>query len=112
MNVPQRTKIFLYSAIARPGNSGGPIIAHDGRVIGIVVEHSMETSSSDPDGAASAEQRQPSTDADRSDIAPFYRGIPTSEILRALRNLDARDSDNELHLEALIKFEDPLHLGG
>lgn len=27
---------FLFSAIARPGNSGGPIVAADGRVLGIV----------------------------------------------------------------------------
>lgn len=29
---------FLYSAIARPGNSGGPIIARTGHVLGIVTE--------------------------------------------------------------------------
>lgn len=29
---------FLYSAIARPGNSGGPIIASSGHVLGIVTE--------------------------------------------------------------------------
>ncbi|MFE3003101.1 trypsin-like peptidase domain-containing protein [Nocardia sp. NPDC059246] len=27
---------FLFSATPRPGNSGGPIVAQDGRVIGIV----------------------------------------------------------------------------
>nr|WP_237394420.1 serine protease [Mycobacterium intracellulare] len=40
---PPRQKTFLYSAIARPGNSGGPIVAHDGRVIGLVVEDCSPT---------------------------------------------------------------------
>lgn len=43
--IPGRQKIFLYSAIARPGNSGGPIVAQDGRVIGLVVEDSAEAPS-------------------------------------------------------------------
>ncbi|MFE3281420.1 trypsin-like peptidase domain-containing protein [Nocardia sp. NPDC059239] len=29
-------KYFLFSATPLPGNSGGPIVAQDGRVIGIV----------------------------------------------------------------------------
>ncbi|MDM4141919.1 serine protease [Mycobacterium sp. FLAC0960] len=66
--IPDQQKIFLYSAIARPGNSGGPIVAQDGRVIGIVVEDSAERSSTDSEPAG----------------APFYRGIPSSEVIRAL----------------------------
>jgi S1-C subfamily serine protease len=31
-------EVFLYSAIARPGNSGGPIIAKSGQILGIVTE--------------------------------------------------------------------------
>ncbi|WP_158219532.1 serine protease [Synechococcus sp. BO 8801] len=31
-------EVFLYSAIARPGNSGGPIISASGHVLGIVTE--------------------------------------------------------------------------
>jgi hypothetical protein len=50
-DTPDRTKMFLYSAIARPGNSGGPIVAHDGRVIGIVVQDSSLTSSSGENSA-------------------------------------------------------------
>lgn len=70
--IPDRQKIFLYSAIARPGNSGGPIVAQDGRVIGLVVEDSA--------GA-------PSTGTGPN-AAPFYRGIPSSEVIRALDELD------------------------
>jgi S1-C subfamily serine protease len=70
--IPDRQKIFLYSAIARPGNSGGPIVAQDGRVIGLVVEDSAESQSTDAGPAA----------------APFYRGIPSSEVIRALDDID------------------------
>jgi S1-C subfamily serine protease len=70
--IPDRQKIFLYSAIARPGNSGGPIVAQDGRVIGLVVEDSTES---------------PSTDAGPGGV-PFYRGIPSNEVIRALDELD------------------------
>lgn len=69
--IPDRQKIFLYSAIARPGNSGGPIVAQDGRVIGLVVEDSAES---------------PSTGTGPATV-PFYRGIPSSEVIRALDEL-------------------------
>ena len=69
---PGRKKVFLYSAIARPGNSGGPIVADDGRVIGLVVEDSAEAPSSGDGGPSSA---------------PFYIGIPSSEVIRTLSEL-------------------------
>lgn len=34
----QDAEVFLYSAIARPGNSGGPVVAADGHVVGIVTQ--------------------------------------------------------------------------
>ena len=93
-----RQKTFLYSAIARPGNSGGPIVAHDGRVIGLVVEDSLHTSRA---GAAGYEPPSPATPEERIDRlggevkdlkakvhAPsFYHGIPSSEVIRALDEL-------------------------
>ncbi|OBF72670.1 hypothetical protein A9X06_28140 [Mycobacterium sp. 852002-51759_SCH5129042] len=75
MMTPDRDPAFLYSAIARPGNSGRPIVAADGRVIGLVVEDSADTLSSD--GAPVS--------------APFYRGIPSGQILRALNELGFTD---------------------
>jgi hypothetical protein len=52
----RREPMFLYSAIARPGNSGGPIVAADGRVIGLVVEDSLFTGSAK---AADSEKTRP-----------------------------------------------------
>jgi S1-C subfamily serine protease len=71
-----RHKIFLTSAIERPGNSGGPIVAQDGRVVGLVVDHTMSGASG--------------TGADHAGgdgTPPFYRGIPASEVVRAIEEL-------------------------
>ena len=72
----QDEQFFLYSAIARPGNSGGPIVAQDGRVVGLVT-HDL------PDA--------------KQEASPFYRGVPAGEIRRALSDLGAGD---------LIRWED------
>jgi len=72
----QDEQFFLYSAIARPGDSGGPIVAQDGRVVGLVT-HDL------PDAKQKA--------------SPFYRGVPAGEIRRALSDLGAGD---------LIRWED------
>ena len=77
--LPSRPKIFLYSAITRPGNSGGPIVADDGRVIGLVVEDSTEPESSDPEAISGGNLLS---------SGQFYRGIPTSEVVRALRKIN------------------------
>jgi S1-C subfamily serine protease len=55
---------FYYSAIARPGNSGGPIIAQDGRVVGLVSDSTF--------------------DKGKPGVERFYRGVPTRQIVRAL----------------------------
>jgi S1-C subfamily serine protease len=59
--------VFLYSAIARPGNSGGPIISLTGNVVGMVTEELKE----ETDDPASS----------------FYAGIPASEIAAAVSEL-------------------------
>ncbi len=59
--------LFTYSAIARPGNSGGPIVGEHGSVVGIVSRALAE----DASGAGT----------------PFYSGVGTSEIESAAREL-------------------------
>ncbi len=61
--------VFLYSAIARPGNSGGPLISETGCVVGIVTEELLE------DGKAFR--------------MPFHAGIETMDVLKALEDLGA-----------------------
>ena len=75
---PQRPSL-LFSAIARPGNSGGPVVAHDGRVVGLVEQHSQEGVSG--------------TAAEIGfDEAPlFYRGIPANEVVRGIGQLGFAD---------------------
>jgi len=60
-------QFFLYSSVTRPGNSGGPIVAQDGRVVGIVAHAPF--------------------DQGRAGDIPFYRGVPTREIVRALTDI-------------------------
>ncbi|EFG78472.1 trypsin [Mycobacterium parascrofulaceum ATCC BAA-614] len=56
-------EFFVYSATTRPGNSGGPIVAQDGRVIGLVAHDVL---------------------AEGSSADSFYRGIPGHVIVDAL----------------------------
>lgn len=58
----------LFSAIARPGNSGGPVVAMDGRVVGIVTR-SLERQKEDADSMAPM---------------PFFAAIPSRVIATAL----------------------------
>ena len=61
------TTVFLYSATARPGNSGGPIISETGHVVGIVTKELSEKSEHFP--------------------MPFHAGIKTNEIIQAVKDL-------------------------
>ncbi len=58
---------LLFSAIARPGNSGGPVVSEKGSILGIV---SQEISHQD------------------TPVFPFYSAVPTSEIIKALNDLN------------------------
>ncbi|EHB53783.1 hypothetical protein MycrhDRAFT_4246 [Mycolicibacterium rhodesiae JS60] len=95
-----RQKIFLYSAIARPGNSGGPIVAHDGCVIGLVVETSSASANSSvarshsltqsPEGRVGELERKVENLEAQVSAGTFYRGIPASEIMRVLTDFGIR----------------------
>lgn len=60
-------EVFLYSAVARPGNSGGPIIAANGHILGIVTEELSE------------QGEAPSS--------PFHAGLPATTIAVAIAEL-------------------------
>ena len=63
-------QFFLYSSIARPGNSGGPVVAQDGRVVGLVTRDL-------PDA--------------RQIASPFYGGVSAGQIRIALGDLGVAD---------------------
>jgi len=63
-------EFFLYSAITRGGNSGGPIVAQDGRVIGIAAQNVLDKGRAD---------------------APHYRGVPGHVIVSALTDMGYGD---------------------
>ena len=66
-------KAFLYSAVSRPGDSGGPIVSEHGYVVGITSELS--------DGRTH--------DGDREEIfSPHYVGIPADVVARAVDDLE------------------------
>lgn len=61
--------LFLYSAISRPGNSGGPVVSEDGYIVGLSVVH------------ATAEYRQDEP------FSPHYAGIPSQVVVSAVEGL-------------------------
>ena len=61
--------LFLYSAIARPGNSGGPVVSADGYVVGISVADSIGLYSNE------------------TAFSPHYAGVPAQEIVKAVTEL-------------------------
>lgn len=62
--------LFLYSAIARPGNSGGPVMSEDGYVVGLSVVDAIG--------------KYDNEDA----FSPHYAGIPAQVLVRAVEDLD------------------------
>ena len=61
--------LFLYSAIARPGNSGGAVISEDGYLLGMsIADATVEYHDQDP-------------------FSPHYVGVPSQVLLQALDDL-------------------------
>ena len=73
-----QTELFLFSAISRPGNSGGPIISEDGYVVGISTELTHGRYENE------------------NVFAPHYAGIPSQVAANAV---------NELEVDAEIPYE-------
>ncbi len=62
-------KLFLYSAISRPGNSGGPVVSEDGYVVGLSIV--------DASGLYQANEA----------FSPHYAGIPAHVVVQAVNDL-------------------------
>jgi len=63
-------ELFLYSAIARPGNSGGPVVSEDGYFVGLSIV--------DATGQY----------ADENAFSPHYAGIPAQVLVLAVDDLN------------------------
>ena len=61
--------LFLYSAISRPGNSGGPVVSEDGYVVGLSIV----------DATAEYHPEEP--------FSPHYAGIPAQVVIWAIESL-------------------------
>ena len=62
-------RLFLYSAIARPGNSGGPVVSQDGYFVGLAT---MDASGQ--------------YDADEA-FSPHFAGVPGHLVVQAVAEL-------------------------
>ena len=61
--------LFLYSAISRPGNSGGPVLSYDGYFVGLCSEDATAQYSADT-------------------FSPHYAGVPAPVVAEAVKELD------------------------
>ena len=75
-------ELFLYSAISRPGNSGGPILTEDGYVVGISSRSLTMSGDQESD----------------SPFSPHYAGVPSQVIMKAVSDMEL---DFEIPFEAL-----------
>ena len=64
-----KESLFLYSAISRPGNSGGPVMSEEGYVVGISI--------------VNATGQYHGEDA----FSPHYAGIPAQVLVKAVEDL-------------------------
>ena len=62
-------RLFLYSAVSRPGNSGGPVVSEDGYVVGLSIV--------DATGQYRANEA----------FSPHYAGIPAQVVVQAVKDL-------------------------
>ena len=61
--------LFLYSAISRPGNSGGPVMSEDGYMVGLSIV--------DATGQYQAKEA----------FSPHYAGVPSQVVVKAVEDL-------------------------
>ena len=67
------SELFLYSAVSRPGDSGGAIVSEDGYIVGMTTELS--------------DARYKGRDGEDV-FSPHYAGIPSDVIAKAVEDLD------------------------
>jgi hypothetical protein len=93
-----KKKLILFSAIARPGNSGGPIITADGRIVGIASEI-LERSREQLDSAKGAPENDIGEECSQNlpPPLPFFGAVPANEVRRAVSEIDS---------EIIIPWED------
>lgn len=86
----EHPELELFTAISRPGNSGGPIISADGKILGIVIQNleGKYTDSSQSDCVPNEQK-----------ISPFFAALPSRVI---------KEKFNELNLseEYSLPWED------
>ena len=61
-------RLFLFSAISRPGNSGGPVVSEDGYLVGLSI--------------VDATGQYPANEA----FSPHYAGIPAQVVVQAVKD--------------------------
>jgi hypothetical protein len=70
-----KQRLDLFSAIARPGNSGGPVVSGEGNVLGIVTQ--------------SLERNKEAVDPMRP--LPFFAAVPAASIRDSFNSLTGAD---------------------